>query len=533
MQAPVKGIACLQCRRHKVKCSGTRPECSRCRRLHKECEYPPAKTRDKPRAELEARALELEIIVNKLAISPSHDLSLTSGRLLDRVRRIGTRAIDRQQSVVAIWLPMYPHFEDLTPTLRTSAQVGQLLLGREVTEGYSPLIHRSVVEHALDSCQLEGENDDLPPLASRYLISLFLPHRSRFHFFMDSSYFLRSLSLPSSRPESIHPCLRYACYLAACIMTGGRLTSLQPYMLAKTRHFLDQSLMFADRLTHFLWASMILTCCMVARMRRLEEAFAIVSSAARLATACGLTRNGTTDVQHNYLLLPSKDEFEADDRLRLARSIYLTDQVLATLSGFSPTFRYDGPEHKIDKETGDSGSRHSAFQSRISSVNLFEEQVVSFENSIPLPSDPLGLEPFEAVTSAHPHIFFAYITMYGSGIVLHSLKAGKDPHARQELLKNLRSLINLCVESRGAKRLKSVQGGLPSIRHIMNAIRLLAHELRGPEARENIRLSVDYCETIELLLDFLDDMMVSYPTWADAPAPLADVITSAVNVLTT
>ncbi|KAF8317642.1 hypothetical protein DL93DRAFT_2076728 [Clavulina sp. PMI_390] len=345
MPGLVKGTACFPCRRHKVKCNSARPICSRCWRLRKECEYP-ATTKCNPTTELESRALALEILVNKLAISPIHDLLLTSGRLLQRVQRIGTHV--RQQPGTAIWLPVYPHFEDVAPNLRTSAQVGQLLLGREVTEGYSPLIHRSVVEHALDSCHLGGlEDEDLPPLASQYLISLFLPHRSRFQFFMDVPSFLHSLSLPPSHPESIHPCLRYACYLGACVMTGGRLTSLQPYMLARTRHFLDQSLMFADRLSHFLWASIILVALLVGRMRRLEEGFAIVSSAARLASACGLTRSLATDTQQDYLLPSARDDAEADDRIRLARSIYITDQMLASVSTFCPSFPYKGRVYEV------------------------------------------------------------------------------------------------------------------------------------------------------------------------------------------
>ncbi|KAF8317643.1 hypothetical protein DL93DRAFT_513808 [Clavulina sp. PMI_390] len=386
---------------------------------------------------------------------------------------------------------MYPYFEDLTPALRTSAEVVPHL-GREVTVGYSPLIHRTVVEHALDSCQLVSEDDDLPPLASRYLISLFLPHRSRFHFFMDTSYFLHSLSLPSSHPESIHPCLRYACYLAACIMTGGRLASLQPYMLARTRHFLNQSLMFADRLPHFLWASMILASYMIGRMRRLEEAFAIVSSAARLASACGLTRNPHTSREDDYLLPPAKDDAEAEDRIRLARGIYLTDQILATVSRFYPTFPYNGEAYEVDMEMKNPNDRPSVMELRVSTVNLFErvidfgrlvcahdrehsywslkEQITLFESSVPGLSDSLEFGLFEAVSSSRPHMFFAHMTMYGSAMVLHSLQASSDSEARREMLKNLQSLVNICDESRGPQRINSVQAGLPSMVNLLGIL---------------------------------------------------------------
>ncbi|RKL09115.1 hypothetical protein BFJ70_g16731 [Fusarium oxysporum] len=39
------GLACLECRRKKARCSGHRPQCSHCRRLGRECQYPSASSR--------------------------------------------------------------------------------------------------------------------------------------------------------------------------------------------------------------------------------------------------------------------------------------------------------------------------------------------------------------------------------------------------------------------------------------------------------------------------------------------------------
>ncbi|KAM6525900.1 hypothetical protein FALCPG4_011432 [Fusarium falciforme] len=39
------GLACLECRRKKARCSGHRPQCSHCRRLGRECRYPSASSR--------------------------------------------------------------------------------------------------------------------------------------------------------------------------------------------------------------------------------------------------------------------------------------------------------------------------------------------------------------------------------------------------------------------------------------------------------------------------------------------------------
>ncbi|KAF8317641.1 hypothetical protein DL93DRAFT_2095622 [Clavulina sp. PMI_390] len=100
---------------------------------------------------------------------------------------------------------------------------------------------------------------------------------------------------------------------------------------------------------------------------------------------------------------------------------------------------------------------------------LLKEQIASFESLVPGLSDSLEFRPFEAVSTSRPHIFLAHITMYGSGMVLHSLQASKNPEARRDMLKNLQSLIDICKESRGPQRLKSVQAGLPSMHGFSDA----------------------------------------------------------------
>ena len=162
---------------------------------------------------------------------------------------------------------------------------------------------------------------------------------------MDVPYFLRCFSLPPSDPESIHPCLLNACYLAACAGGGPILATLQPFFIQRTRHFLNQALMYADRILHFLWASIVLTC-HLARRRRLDESYAIISSAAHFASACGLTDGIRTMEGVDYqvgerLLPPPKDETEAIGRIRLAYSLYITDHSLAALAAYPATFSYD------------------------------------------------------------------------------------------------------------------------------------------------------------------------------------------------
>lgn len=74
---------------------------------------------------------------------------------------------------------------------------------------------------------------------------------------MDVPTFLYNVRLPPHYPNAIHPALLNAIYLAAC--SCGVFTHLESYFLEKTRRCLEDNLSYADRLTHFLWANVILT----------------------------------------------------------------------------------------------------------------------------------------------------------------------------------------------------------------------------------------------------------------------------------
>lgn len=164
---------------------------------------------------------------------------------------------------------------------------------------------------------------------------------------MDVPRFLQLLALPPDDPDSLHPALLNSTYLAACCLAGGRLATFEPYFVQQTRLHLQQSLAFADRLTHFLWASIILGS-YLARVHRLRESYAVISSASRFALACGLDGSNDETAADNtdpdtgqYLLPPPKDYTEAIERIRLAHSIYLTDRSLAMLSGYPSAFVFN------------------------------------------------------------------------------------------------------------------------------------------------------------------------------------------------
>lgn len=359
--------------RGQQRCDGSKPICGRCKRLHKECHFPGGIARRRKVTEvLEARALDLELQV--LALCAQHDRQILSHRLFDKLQLLGYLDLSRH---TYSQLPMFPFHREARQSAHTHRICGEVS-NDDTEEGYKPVIQRSIVENVFDPLTLD-EQMEVTPQLSLYLcvhssliagafelivctnyrvlsacrVGLFLPYRSQFQFFMDVSRFLELLALPPESPDSIHPSLLNSIYLAACCLAGGQLTKFEPLFVERTRHWLQQSLAFADRLTHFLWASIVLGS-YLARVHRLQESYAIISSASRFALACGLDGSGLDELDYSsdglaggsdgtdkWLLRPPKDYTEVLERIRLAHSIYLTDRSLAMLSGFPSAFVFN------------------------------------------------------------------------------------------------------------------------------------------------------------------------------------------------
>lgn len=109
---------------------------------------------------------------------------------------------------------------------------------------------------------------------------------------------------------------------------------------------MENSLQNLDRLTHFMWANVIIGS-FYTNSGRLVEAYAVISSLARFALACGL--DGMTNLNqrpesgpNGYefpLLLPPTSDVEAKDRKLLSHAIYLADRSLSMLSGLPSVYK--------------------------------------------------------------------------------------------------------------------------------------------------------------------------------------------------
>ncbi|KAF8324096.1 hypothetical protein DL93DRAFT_97492 [Clavulina sp. PMI_390] len=139
----------------------------------------------------------------------------------------------------------------------------------------------------------------------------------------------------------------------------------------------------------------------------------------------------------------------------------------------------------------------------------------------------------DAIENSNSNILFSHAALYGSSLVLHSMRAREDVCARTEMLRCARTLVGICKDVHNHQSAHIILSSLVPMVHMINAIRIFAHELRRPEAQENPKLSTEYCQSIEILLDFLDEMTALYPAWAGSTQVLKQPLTVAMNSLAT
>lgn len=127
--------------------------------------------------------------------------------------------------------------------------------------------------------------------------------------------------LPACDPYGIHPALLSAIYLAACSAVGGTLLVHIPYLLRRTRELLQESLTYADRLTHFLWAS-VMFASWLGRFGHFQESVVTAASTIRFGLGCGLVSNG----EGTGILPHPMTAEEAADRIQVIRAYALVNK---------------------------------------------------------------------------------------------------------------------------------------------------------------------------------------------------------------
>lgn len=86
------------------------------------------------------------------------------------------------------------------------------------------------------------------------------------------------MSLPTTDAGGLHPCLINAICLGGCVFAGAGFSAYAELFCDRTREALDASLSAADRIEHFMWASIILGWYWIRAAGHLLPAHAIATS---------------------------------------------------------------------------------------------------------------------------------------------------------------------------------------------------------------------------------------------------------------
>ncbi|KAF8315753.1 uncharacterized protein EI90DRAFT_310693 [Cantharellus anzutake] len=136
------------------------------------------------------------------------------------------------------------------------------------------------------------------------------------------------------------------------------LSAYEPHFLDLTRIHLTSSLSLCDRLSHFIWASIILGC-YYGQVGRVVESYSTMGATVRFAVACGLHRRpylpsrttiaktrdpskiGEEEGSVNAIDLPDTDTILTDEPNAMWYAIYMTDAAISAGTGLPSSLPVD------------------------------------------------------------------------------------------------------------------------------------------------------------------------------------------------
>jgi hypothetical protein len=114
------------------------------------------------------------------------------------------------------------------------------------------------------------------------------------------------------------------------------MLSYEAVFLPRVRKLMQQCLAFADRLMHFMWASILLGL-FYTRAGRTLEAYSIISATVRFAIGCGVDSEG--EQEHvSAILPPVMDKMDSRERAIIWGAIYLLDRTLCSIANLPSSF---------------------------------------------------------------------------------------------------------------------------------------------------------------------------------------------------
>ncbi|OBZ75980.1 Nitrogen assimilation transcription factor nirA [Grifola frondosa] len=314
MKAPSslqRGMACLCCRKRKMKCDGARPVCLQCSKANRaaECQYYEKKRTSRTQilqtkiAKLEARLRELESEHSESsASSSSQSPPSQSGFTMEDPQPSTSTSAPLQASSLSTAFDenyfstdVFSEFsaEDLTFPLFDPVQShvswpgGTLdipaILDEASTSANSFMSVAPNFPHASSNW---WENNDIFCENKQTLLDIFFSHRQQCAFDVHEGRFRASLLLPTSQQP--HPAVVDAIFLLACYFSRSPpLAELESHFLKSSLKGIADALQHSDRIINVLQASCLIAVYFFSRGRTMEGYYHS-SIAARLAVGLGL-----------------------------------------------------------------------------------------------------------------------------------------------------------------------------------------------------------------------------------------------------
>ncbi|KAH9945112.1 uncharacterized protein BXZ73DRAFT_73316 [Epithele typhae] len=317
-----RGAACLNCRRRKMRCDGTRPICLQCVRTGREndCEYTDGPDLS-PTQQLEEQIVRLETRIRELEhpelVPPSVVLNPTQGpgsmpsppiRPLLDISRVGSPA------------PLPAMFGMNLPALSQDPSV------------------------------------ELPADLVRTLINTFMPCAGSLNFFINIPRFMHALQLPYGDPRRalLSPALLNAIYLwGAHLSSTPNVRAYEAVLLERAKAALATSVREPSAAVVYLIQAEVLVATYFFTMSRFLEGRYHSSAAVALTLSCRLTKIRSSTDQHGApmgltshrrapSIPPPRDAIEEGERIQAFWFVYALDKAWAVALGSPPHFNHNG-----------------------------------------------------------------------------------------------------------------------------------------------------------------------------------------------
>lgn len=91
-------------------------------------------------------------------------------------------------------------------------------------------------------------------------------------------------------------------------------------------------------------------------------------------------------------------------------------------------------------------------------IAIFGQALASHHLALSPLFDSWGLDSSEFVSRLNPMMIFGHVNYHGCVMLLYSLTAREDMHARSKVIDSARALAEMCPQIRGLKGIRRVHG---------------------------------------------------------------------------